>query len=225
MRIDVSTSSRELALKVRPGRLFRSGRPELLEDPASFGGFLVFDLRSPDEVHLSGLDESHRLWSMLPGDGQKLSYAERHKQLEASADLRTAVAEDYFRIFLPNRLLISEAFELVASDPRDKVWVYCSAGKDRTGIFVALMLRILGISMQSIEDDYGRSVEAAKRSTDNIGYDRRAYLGLVFPDSAAIRFFIEEVESSCGTVHEALWGSGTLGLRAAGRLKKKLLCG
>ncbi len=223
MKIDVSTSSVELARKVKPGRLFRSGRPERLHDPVTSRDFLVFDLRSPDEVDLSMLDGQYRLWSMLMGDGQKLSYPERYKQLEPGADLGKVVAEDYFRIFLASRSLISEAFELVASDPRYKVWIYCSAGKDRTGIFVALMLRVLGVSMKSIEYDYMRSVEAVRRTTCDLEIERPAYLGLVFPSAASIRYFIEEVESAYGPVHEALWGHGGRGTHTVGLLRAKLL--
>ncbi len=46
--------------------------------------------------------------------------------------------------------------------------LHCSAGKDRTGFFIALILRVLGVSMAQVERDYLASNYFRKKENDNL---------------------------------------------------------
>lgn len=46
--------------------------------------------------------------------------------------------------------------------------LHCSAGKDRTGFFIALILRVLGVSMAQIERDYLASNYFRKQENDSL---------------------------------------------------------
>ena len=52
-----------------------------------------------------------------------------------------------------------------------RVLVHCTAGKDRTGIVVALALLAVGVDRQAVVDDYARS-EANLRGSGSKGWSR-----------------------------------------------------
>ncbi len=229
--IDVSTSNDELTEKIRPESLFRSGQPDYFPASGVLCNCLVFDLRSPEEIDTRDLSNPSGLWSLTAGESRQLSYLERLNELGHGTDVRIAVVEDYLKVFRASRLLLSEAITLAASDSRDRIWVRCNAGKDRTGIFIALMLRLLDISLGAIETDYGRAVDKARSRSlirlsteiEAAGEDSQRYLGLVFPCHSVIRLFLEEVECNYGSVAAALWGDRTCRRDIVQNLKNKLL--
>src|SRR5699024_422133 len=47
-----------------------------------------------------------------------------------------------------------EIFRILATESRVPTLIHCAAGKDRTGILIALLLAVLGVSEQDIIDDY-----------------------------------------------------------------------
>src|SRR5204862_6568767 len=49
------------------------------------------------------------------------------------------------------------AVETVADAPEGAVVVHCFAGKDRTGLTCAMLLRLTGVAAEDIADDYGLS--------------------------------------------------------------------
>jgi protein-tyrosine phosphatase len=51
----------------------------------------------------------------------------------------------------------ARAVETVADAPEGAVVVHCFAGKDRTGLTCAMLLRLVGVSVDDIADDYGLS--------------------------------------------------------------------
>lgn len=52
-----------------------------------------------------------------------------------------------------------QAFELVADEANLPALVHCRAGKDRTGIFVALLLTLLGVEREAVLDEFMLSNE------------------------------------------------------------------
>lgn len=56
---------------------------------------------------------------------------------------------------------IVKAIRILTEEVRKegKVYVYCSAGKDRTGLLVALLLGLVGVAEDRIVADYVRSAE------------------------------------------------------------------
>ncbi len=55
---------------------------------------------------------------------------------------------------------ITKTFNLLADSGNLPLLVHCAAGKDRTGIFVALVHKLLGVSDQDIMQDFLLSLEA-----------------------------------------------------------------
>jgi protein tyrosine/serine phosphatase len=53
-----------------------------------------------------------------------------------------------------NRTRIGEAFRTVGEAPPGAVVVHCQAGKDRTGVLVALLLSVAGVAPDDIAEDY-----------------------------------------------------------------------
>lgn len=67
--------------------------------------------------------------------------------------------EIYLNIVDVYALSLKQAFELLADPENLPFLCHCSAGKDRTGLFVALVHRLLGVSDEDIMSDYLLSLE------------------------------------------------------------------
>jgi protein tyrosine/serine phosphatase len=65
-----------------------------------------------------------------------------------------------YLVFLERfRANVAAAFAAVAHAPDGAVVVHCMGGKDRTGLLVALLLRVAGVDDAQIADDYALSEE------------------------------------------------------------------
>jgi protein-tyrosine phosphatase len=140
---------------VRYGRLLRSdGLYRLGEDGKQhlrdLGVGTVIDLRDDFEVgvmpdDLDGLDVRTVHLPLFEGSGAS--------QGEAAVSLSTL----YRRIVTQHSEVVARALrELLVMDEAP-VLVHCTAGKDRTGIVVALALLAVGVDRQLVVDDYARS--------------------------------------------------------------------
>ncbi|MFB9377281.1 tyrosine-protein phosphatase [Kineococcus gynurae] len=147
----------DAAPQVVPGVLWRSSQP-LAGDgpPENFPAWpprTVVDLRSAAEVG----DTPHPLL----GEGttvQQVHLLDAAGDPEALADRRRSLAEVYLSMLEPGTGLV-RAVELVADAP-GPVLVHCAAGKDRTGIVVALALRLAGVAPASVLADFALTTQA-----------------------------------------------------------------
>jgi protein-tyrosine phosphatase len=132
---------------VQPGRVLRSAMPsheDRAPDDISWPPSVVIDLRSPNES-----ESIHP----LAGSGSRIV------NLPLLSALRpgTAPAESLAGLYL---LLLDHAsmylVELVreVSTARGATLIHCAAGKDRTGVSVALLLRLVGASREDVVADY-----------------------------------------------------------------------
>ena len=102
----------------------------------------------------------------------------------------------------------------VLGEPRDlPAVVYCAAGKDRTGVVVAIVLWLLGVEREAIAADYARSDEpaAALRAwhLDNgTSPDQLAAAGVFRAPTAAMDLFLESVDAEFGSLDGYLEGIG-----------------
>jgi protein tyrosine/serine phosphatase len=73
-----------------------------------------------------------------------------------------------YYLLLPLSLLINynSVLKLMANKSNYPLALYCTAGKDRTGIVIALALLCLGIPEQAILDDYTLSDDAYAQLED-----------------------------------------------------------
>ena len=60
------------------------------------------------------------------------------------------------------RANVAAAIAAVAKLPEGGVLIHCMGGKDRTGLIAALLLRLAGVPVPDIADDYGLSAENIK---------------------------------------------------------------
>jgi protein-tyrosine phosphatase len=70
-----------------------------------------------------------------------------------------SLAEQYIASLDRNPHLIGAAVESIAAAPPGCVVVHCHAGKDRTGVLIALTLAVAGVDSATIADDYAVPVQ------------------------------------------------------------------
>ena len=164
LRIDGLVNVRDLGgLHTRDGRtvrsrqVIRSDNPKGMTDKGQedlaevVAPALVVDLRMVLEVEREGYTIGHdpaRVVNlpMLPQSGVT------PEQIEAGA--ADNLVEDYARQIEVNAVPIIEALRLIADPGNRPVVVHCTAGKDRTGLVVAMLLDILGVEHEVIVADY-----------------------------------------------------------------------
>ncbi|AAT89178.1 conserved hypothetical protein [Leifsonia xyli subsp. xyli str. CTCB07] len=140
---------------VRSGRLFRSdglarlgeaGKASLRE----FGVRVVIDLRDDFEV------------SLMPDDLDGLAVEVlRLPVFEGSGASQSALgatlADLYEKILLDHGDVLATALREIAGAGDGAIVVHCTAGKDRTGIVVALALLSVGVDRATVVADYART--------------------------------------------------------------------
>jgi protein-tyrosine phosphatase len=152
--------------RLRPRMLYRNEGPANLKDHhrselAALGIRLVCDLRSDVERSIAPND-----WQ---GDARLLN-------LDITADLRSDTNEGWLALqhdpsaagakramqtnyaMMPGAMLphLGLFVELMLAGEMP-VLIHCTAGKDRTGVLVALLLRLLGVPHEAVIADYKRS--------------------------------------------------------------------
>jgi hypothetical protein len=149
--------------RVRWGRLFRSNSLALLTEEhraafAALGIKTVIDFRRPGEVTRYGripyddvayfnIAPVHRPW-------EEVEYDE-------AAGIPRFLTEQYLALAIDGRGGWAEAIRLIGRSGTLPAVVHCYAGKDRTGVFAAIVLGLLGVSDHDIALDYQRSEEWA----------------------------------------------------------------
>lgn len=148
---------------VKSGLLFRASKLDLIENPqtvADLGIKQVYDLRSQVELnpekmnsdglfHASGVVTTHLpLFSTKAYSPQALAkrfgmYAQNAFSRTYSEILEAGAARGFRDMFLWLR-----------DHPDEGMLFHCSAGKDRTGIFAALVLLLLGVEPDTVAHEY-----------------------------------------------------------------------
>lgn len=155
--------------RIREGLVFRSGALELMSDADyawlrdSIGVRTILDLRHADEVAMRA--GGHRL------DDRVVSHSifpESVRQEDLIAELNGL----YGPGISPGRYLhyldiggqrLADAFRLFASEANYPFLVHCTAGKDRTGVLLGMLMDVLGASDEDIAHEYALSEAAIDR--------------------------------------------------------------
>ncbi|MDP9464210.1 MAG: tyrosine-protein phosphatase [Actinomycetota bacterium] len=149
---------------MRNGVLYRADAPERLTAAgratvATLGLTCVIDLRQKRFVEMSlgfaGDDVTHHIELV----DQMIDY-NQPPRLEEPVDL-TIMYTDLIGRCRPQ---LVHAIGVVADHvQRGPVLVHCTAGKDRTGLVVALIQAAIGVPLESIADDFARSDDPSRR--------------------------------------------------------------
>ena len=137
-----------------PGRLLRSESPHSLSDS---GLRELLDLGIGAVVDLRTTSEREQRPSPLTEAGIHTSHAPIFTDDEDYLDHLATAAEVYCWWLRERQRGVAAAMSAVADAPSAPILVHCHAGKDRTGVVVGLVLRLAGVSVDDIADDYAVS--------------------------------------------------------------------
>lgn len=142
--------------RTRPGLLFRSDTLQALTEAdvthviRSLGVMLVMDLRDADEA----VEQGRGLLGRSPLGYVNLPLEAAPAAGTAPAGTGGATLDFYLGHLESASSVLPLALQILAvSLPRPTV-VHCAVGKDRTGLMVALVLGIVGVTEEAIVADY-----------------------------------------------------------------------
>lgn len=154
--------------RIMEGVVFRSANPDRLEriDRDKLKAInirTIIDLRATGEVRKGGISVDHSDRLSLPLDFQQAT-RERLRPVIYNRDSESVIAdisnEIYLEILDASGPVIRQVLEVLADPARSPVLIHCQAGKDRTGIIIALILLAMGVKREFIIKDFMRSNEA-----------------------------------------------------------------
>lgn len=137
-----------------PGRLLRSESPHTLSES---GLRELLELGIGTVVDLRTASEREQRPSPLAEAGVHTSHAPIFTDDEDYPDHLATAAEVYCWWLRERRTGVAAAMRAVADAPSAPILVHCHAGKDRTGVVVGLVLRLAGVDIDDIADDYAIS--------------------------------------------------------------------
>lgn len=137
-----------------PGRLLRSESPHTLSE---HGLRAMLDAGVGAVVDLRTVAERERRPSPLVDAGVHTIYAPIFTDEDPYPDHLTTADEVYCWWLRERRTGVAAAMSAVADAPSAPVLVHCHAGKDRTGVVIGLVLRLAGVGVDDIADDYAQS--------------------------------------------------------------------
>jgi protein tyrosine/serine phosphatase len=209
--------------RVRRDRLYRSGQlhavgQAAIEHLLGLDFALIADLRYESERQYAPSPWPEAYFERIHAHGSNRSSEAPHiALLRSEAVDNQAITDFYFRFYtsLPFDSLYRPLFARVLKNLsmlEGRLLVHCAAGKDRTGIIVALIHHCLGVSRADIVADYMRSrgapglVDRADFIADEIAerHGRRPPMGVVLKlldvEEAYIETAFRTIETRCGSV-------------------------
>jgi protein-tyrosine phosphatase len=148
--------------KVRWRRVFRSDAliwltAEDVQCLHDMGIKLVagLDLRTPEE-----LEQMHR--GLLYDNGTRHHHLpfiptfgdDRERMRAVAYAIGQVASKGYLELLEQSRPCFEGLFDILADDAMFPAAYYCAAGKDRTGMVTAVLLRVLGVADEQIIEDY-----------------------------------------------------------------------
>ncbi len=216
---DLGGLSTEDGGKTRFGAVVRADNVTLLSDEGwdalvRYGVRRIVDLRHDDETaadpaHRVGVDVVH-----APLIDDSARFAELDERLAGITEPVAWRRANYLTVleWVPRNF--ARAVQAVVGAPEGTVLIHCAGGVDRTGLVVALLLRVAGVPVDVIADDYAESEanwapsrkEWIAEAPDPAERAKRQLL-TVMP-AAAMHDVILELEARHGTAADYLLGGG-----------------
>ncbi|MCE6998241.1 tyrosine-protein phosphatase [Saccharothrix sp. S26] len=195
------------------GRLYRSdGLHRLTEQGVraflALGATTVLDLRTAAEL-------AERAWTPPQGWPGRLLHLPLLRDVPDWSALppediarEDFAAEHYREIAVEGAAGLKAAVEALSAPGALPAVFHCAAGKDRTGVLAALVLRLLGVPAEDVADDYALSETATARWQASVAAggedDTRAQWAHVPPsmltaDRATMLAFLRAVDAEHGS--------------------------
>lgn len=205
------------------GKIFRSDNLDRLDETdlqtlRDMDLECMIDLRSPAEVGETGPVALKHFLNIvsIPMAGATWRGEDAQRWRERDGEVAEGMAHTYFELLGENPAAIRMVFEAIAASGHGPLVINCVAGKDRTGIVVALILAIVGLCDSCIAKDYEATTAAAPfverwmRASDPARWARYSSLPAPYraAPAAAIVGFLRLVRSCYGSVENALLRSG-----------------
>ena len=196
----------------------------------SYGVRRVLDLRFADELAADPPRELpvEVVHVSLLGDPDPEWWEELNARTLAEPDAAAATTVVYLALlerFAPN---FARALAVVAEAPDGAVVVHCQGGKDRTGLMVALLLRLAGVPPEDVARDYAATtanlaeVHDAWIAEADSDQERRRRTHITASPFEAMRDVLEELEGRYGGAEGYLRAAG-VPEEALDRIRARLL--
>jgi protein tyrosine/serine phosphatase len=199
----------------------------------------VLDLRTTGELHLEGpgplkeTDLAHHHVPLIPEWEGEPDQSEVERAVPHRPDRAGRTPTDmtgYYVGYLedaPQNL--ARALRVLADPSTGPALVHCAAGKDRTGVVVAVALSLAGVTRHAVVADYVRSAERIEAVLARLQASPTYGPGLVGlaaddlrPMAASMERFLDHVDSAYGGPHGLAMALG-VGEETVARLGARLV--
>jgi protein tyrosine/serine phosphatase len=201
--------------RVRWNRLYRSDAlANLTEDDLialqPIGVTTIIDLRSHDELAESGPSP------LIAAHGTRHRHVPFMRQQAGPTNYEhlPPLSELYVQMIEHGGPALKAIFEVLADERTYPAVVHCAAGKDRTGVTIALVLRTLGVDDDTIAADYALTAQAMERIIERLRQSGRlAELPRMNPDlmtanAETMLGLLHTVDTRFGGTEQVLKDSG-----------------
>jgi protein-tyrosine phosphatase len=215
------------------GRIVRADNIRRLSDEgwaalADYGIRTVVDLRTEEELAADPPAEVpvEVVHAPFMVDSPEV-FEEARRASSRHTDLMLATRDVYLVFLWHFHHLVANVIRTVAEAPDGGVVVHCAGGKDRTGLTVALLLRLAGVGLDEIDADYALSEQRlrprherwlAEAADDEA---REQVRRISATPAGTMRAVLEELERRHGSVEAYLRAGGApdhIGDRVRARL-------
>lgn len=228
--------------QVRWGQLYRSGTLAHLHE-ADFAFFKALNLRTVFD--LRSAHESQKAPDRLPPDPElhhflrPLSSAgSRTEQLRTLRHYRHRISELLLSLYQQsfvddNAHHIGDILTRLADSAQRPALIHCSAGKDRTGVTIALLLTVLGVPEETIVADYTLSNQVYGRIADVMKPDLRqarwaavSYAQMkpmLLADPAMLQATLDYIRRKYGSIEDYLCAAAGVAPETLDKLRGELV--
>ena len=195
---DIGGYKSSLGNRVKLGRLIRSNLPKDLSNSDvsilnKMGMNTIIDLRSQEEIkNTKSIFENNNNFKVY------------HIGIDAGKDIPETgelVSKSYMDI-LTLQEKMKTVFEILGNN--EQVLYFCNAGKDRTGVVTALILKLLDVSENDIIEDYVSTGQFMKTTLIKFANSNNRILNIITPKEIYMQEFLKEFEKKYNNIEEYL---------------------
>lgn len=198
---------------IRRGRLLRSDGLHDLSDSdrshlAALGLRTVVDLRSDEE-------RAERVSSLTGLDVEVVALPIGGGQIDPDLDAMPTLREAYETIVDAGAPALASAINRLAEPDALPALVHCTAGKDRTGVLIALVLSMIGVDDETIVADYsisgpqlGQAFAEQLGAAGGFKIDDAALADMLSSPAGLLRDVFADVRARFGSVQQYLVSNG-----------------